>query len=55
MAIVLQQQGKPDAAMAMYQKALTIQLATVGTEHGAVGNTYINMAIVQKEQARYLL
>ena len=43
---VYRAQGKHNEAAAMHQKALAIQLKTLGEEHPSVATTYHNLALV---------
>jgi tetratricopeptide (TPR) repeat protein len=52
MAKVLQQRGRYDEAMEMYQKALGVTISAFGREHGEVGTTYAKMASVLHQQGR---
>merc|ERR1711935_387396 len=53
MADVLDNQGKYDAAMELYNQALTIRKKALGEEHADVGATYNNMANVLDDQGKY--
>ena len=44
MALVYENQGKYEDALAAYQKALDIRIAALGDKHPDVGTTYYNMA-----------
>ena len=54
MAIVYDNQGKYEEALAMYEKALSIKLKKLGDDHPDVADTYNNMAnsILQSRQVR---
>merc|ERR1711935_774479 len=45
--------GKDDAAMELYNRALTIYKKALGEEHSKVGDTCYNMAIVLKRQGNF--
>ena len=51
---VLDDQGKPDEALAMHQKSLDIKLKVFGSNHPLVANTKNNIALIYQKQAKYL-
>ena len=42
-ANLLDDMGKPEEAMELYQEVLRVRVATLGPEHPAVGETYYNI------------
>ncbi|KAL3938790.1 MAG: hypothetical protein SGBAC_006376 [Bacillariaceae sp.] len=51
-AVVLQNQGKLEEAMALYQKALDIRLKVLGPDHEGTAGAYVGLANVEHDQGR---
>ncbi len=52
MGIVLQEQGKLEEAMKMYQKSLEMNKKTLGEEHSSVADTYNKMGVLLHNQGK---